>query len=406
MISHDEAARAAQESYGKLIAILAKGGVAIQDAEDALSEAFVAALRSWPSEGVPHSPEGWLITAARRKLIDGERSRSARQKHLADIVSVAFSARATDGIADERLGLMFACAHPAIDPGVRSPLMLQTVLGLDAGSIASAFLVSPAAMTQRLVRAKASLRDRGVLIEIPDHTQLAPRLDDVLSAIYAAFNAGWDATLVPSSSAHTLTSDALLLGDITRRLLADEPEALGLAALMRYCAARARARVDEHGRYVPLDRQDVGRWSRSMLAEAETLLREASRMGISGRFQLEAAIQSAHVHRLMHAHDNWAVILDMYEALVSISPTMGAMLGRAAALAEVAGAERALAFIDQLPQARAADHQPFWALRAELCARSGQLEAARNAYRRAIGLSDAQAIRAYLLEKLDALAMA
>src|SRR5271166_2228821 len=292
------AARVARESYGKLVAYLAAGSRDVPGAEDALADAFAAALAVWPAQGVPLNPEGWLATAARRRLIDAARRRRSAEAALDALTLIGAdlkeAAEADASIPDRRLALMFACAHPAIEESVRAPLMLQTILGIDAAAIASAFLVSPAAMGQRLTRAKAKIRLAGVPFRIPEREDLPERLGAVLEAIYAAFSHGWTEAFSDDPRGRNLTEEAIWLGRVVAELAPAEPEAKGLLALMLYAHSRRGARRDVAGRYVPLSEQNAALWDLAAIDEAEALLRAASYSKAYGRFQLEAAVQSVH----------------------------------------------------------------------------------------------------------------
>src|ERR1022692_4170020 len=338
----------ARRSYGKLIAFLAARTQDVAAAEDALSEAFAAALTSWPQRGCPANPEAWLLTVARRKLIDSirgehrDRIQSATdQLHIMDEIIAAAPAEAE--IPDERLAMMFACAHPAIDAGIRAPLILQVVLGLDAKTIASAFLTSPAAMGKRLVRAKEKIRQAGIPFRVPEREELPSRLDTVLETIYAAFTEGWTDPGGIDVVRRDLTEEALFLARLVTELLPEEPEALGLLALRLYAEARRRARRQADGEYVPLAQQDPALWSTSMIAEAETLLRCAGALGSIGRYQLEGALQSAHVDRCRNGRANWTVVVQLYDALFALVGSPVVALNRALAIAELHGAGAALA---------------------------------------------------------------
>jgi len=270
----------ARRSYGKLVAFLAARTRDVAGAEDSLSEAFAAALGDWPASGVPKNPEAWLLTVARRKQVDTLRTRKTRSDasdHLRLIADELEAAAAGEGeIPDERLRLMFACAHPALDPGIRAPLILQTILGFDAAAIASAFLISPATMAQRLVRAKNKIRQAGIPLRVPERDELSDRLDAVLEAIYAIFAEGWSDPDGTDSRRRNLAEEGIWLGRLVVSLLPDEPEVLGLLALMLYADARRVARRNAQGDYVPLAEQDTGQWDASMIEEAEALLRSAS----------------------------------------------------------------------------------------------------------------------------------
>src|SRR5581483_1960025 len=292
---------AARRSYGKLLAYVAAQTRDVAAAEDALAEAFARALADWPKNGVPRQPEAWLLTAARRKAIDAARrskSAAAGEQHLTMILDeLAEAAEEHAEIPDRRLALMFACAHPAIDASVRAPLILQCVLGLDAAAIASAFLVAPATMAQRLVRAKTKIREAGIPFRVPEREALPERLGTVLDAIYATFAEGWADPGGADPKRRDLAGESIWLGRLVVELMPGEPEALGLLALMLHAEARRAARRDAEGRYVPLAEQEVARWNKPLIAEADAMLARAQVLQKIGRFQLEAAVQSAHAAR-------------------------------------------------------------------------------------------------------------
>lgn len=329
------ATRVARESYGKLVAFLAAPGRDVPGAEDALSEAFAAALANWPSHGVPANPEGWLAVAARRRMIDAARRRRGAASASEALVLIgeelANAAEAETPIPDRRLALMFACAHPAIDEAIRAPLMLQAILGLDAAAIASAFLVSPAAMGQRLARAKAKIRLAGVPFRAPEPEEWPERLGAVLDAIYAAFAQGWAEAFADDPRGRDLAEEAIWLGRVVVALAPREPEALGLLALMLYADARRPARRDNSGRYVPLTEQDTTRWNGVVIDEAERLLRKAVAMRSPGRFQLEAAIQSAHASRRRTGATDWPAVAGLYDALFALTGSRVVAVNRAVA---------------------------------------------------------------------------
>ncbi len=403
----DQGARAAAEavarqSYGKLVAFLAARTGDVAGAEDALSEAFAAALADWPANGVPGRPEAWLMAVARRRLIDAARRRRtgvAASGHLR-LLAEELAARAIE-IPDHRLALMFACAHPAIAPGVRAPLILQTVLGFDAATIASAFLVAPASMGQRLVRAKTKIRQAGIPLRVPERAELGLRLEAVLEAVYATFAAGWSDPAGTEARRRNLAEEGIWLGRLLLALLPDQPEVGGLLALMLHAEARRGARRDAKGDYVPLGEQDPALWDARLIEEAEALLRRASRMGVVGRYQLEAAVQSAHAARRLTGRTDWAAIAQIYDRLAAITGSPVVLINRAIALAETGGAGVGLAALDRLvDDGRLADYQPWWAARARLLAATGALEAADKAYLRAIGLEPDPAVRRFLQRRL------
>ena len=400
--AHSTADEVARRSYGKLVAFLAARTHDVTAAEDALSEAFAAALADWPRSGCPENPEAWLIIVARRKFLDAVRGRR-REVASEDLeeMTEAFEAGAdATEIPDRRLGLMFACAHPAIGEGIRAPLMLQTVLGLDAARIASAFLISPATMGQRLVRAKNKIRQAGIPLRIPERDEFRERLDAVLDAIYAAFAEGWMDAAGTDVARRDLAEEAIYLGKVVTELLPNEPEALGLLALMLHAEARRPARRNAAGEYVPLAEQNPEVWNAQMIDEAEVLLRRASALGAIGRYQLEGASQSAHVARRRTGRADWAAVVRLYDALLAISPSPVVAVNRALALAESEGACAALAAMDHAAaDPRLAEYQPYWAARAELLARTGARDEARHAYDVAIGLERDSSVRRFLEQR-------
>ena len=401
---------AARRSYGKLLAYLAARTRDVAAAEDALSEAFAAALADWPAHGVPGNQEAWLLAVARRKMIDAMRRQKSRRDaadHLRLLAEELEAAAEASEIPDQRLALMFACAHPAIDPGVRAPLMLQTVLGFDAATVASSFLVSPAAMGQRLVRAKRKIAEAGIPFRLPEREELAARLDAVLETIYAVFAAGWCDPAGTDANLRNLAEEAIWLGRLVASLLPSEPEALGLLALMLHAEARRLARRNAAGGYVPLAAQDPALWDAGMIDEAEALLAHAAALGTVGRYQLEAAVQSAHAVRRRSGVADWPAIESLYDALLAFTGSPVVAVNRAVALAEGQGPAAGLAALDKVAgDARLTEYQPYWAARAGLLARLGDKEAADQAYERAIGLEADPAVRDFLQQCRAALCSA
>ena len=407
---------AARHSYGKLVAYLAARSRDVAGAEDALSDAFAAALAQWPRDGVPAKPEAWLMSVARRRGIDAVRRRQTTVEARAHLVLIAEEAEAMqasqDDIPDERLRLMFACAHPAIEPGIRAPLILQTLLGFDAAAIASAFLVQPSTMAQRLVRAKARIKEAGIPLRVPDRDQreeIGERLDAVLEAIYAAYAEGWGDPAGIDSRRRNLATEAIWLGRLAAGLMPEEAEAESLVALMLFAEARRPARRDSAGRYVPLGEQDMSLWDTEMILEAETRLRRAGRLegpgGKLGRYQLEAAVQAVHAARRLTGRTDWAALVTLYDALATLGGSPVVTINRAVAIAETVGPQAALAELDAIADdRRLVEYQPYWAARAGILARVGEAAAAREAYERAIGLERDPAVRAFLQERKAALA--
>jgi RNA polymerase sigma-70 factor (ECF subfamily) len=404
MDTHRAVEQALRDSYSRLLAFLAARSHDVAAAEDALGDAFLAALETWPKTGIPARPEAWLMTAARRRLIDAARHNRVQAEARDTLLALADKAQALatgeDSLfPDERLKLLFICAHPAIDAGARTPLMLQTVLGLDAARIASAFVMRPSAMGQRLTRAKAKIRDAAIAFELPEAEELPARLDAVLEAIYAAYGSGWDDIAGADPRRKGLAVEAIDLGRLLLQLMPAEPEVQGLLALMLHCEARREARRTSAGGYVPLAEQDVDHWSKPMIAEAETLLAKAARAGQVGRFQLEAAIQSVHAQRARTGRTDWEALVLLYEGLVRLAPTIGATVGRAAAVAEARGAATGWALLEAVPAEAIKDYQPYWALAAHLLKRMGQVKQADAAYSRAIGLCEDRAMRDFLVRQ-------
>jgi len=402
-VTHAAIETVAQDSYGRLIAYLAARSGDVAGAEDALGDAFIAALKRWPAEGVPEKPEAWLLHVARNRMIDAARRKQVRQESetfLQQITEEAASVAATqEYFPDERLKLLFVCAHPAIDPSAQTPLMLQTVLRVDAARIASAFLVSPAAMSQRLVRAKNKIRDAGIPFRVPEPPELEERVSFVLDAIYAAYTTGWESLMETASTHHALASEAIALGRMLTQLMPREPEAHGLLALMLHCEARREARYASDGDFVPLDRQDTALWSQSMIDEAETHLHSAAAFKRMGRYQLEAAIQSVHANRAKTGHIDWKEIALLYEGLVRIAPRIGSLVGRAVAIAQTGEPAVGLAALDGIPSEQTADYQPYWAARGHLLRLLNRNDEAVEAFNRAASLTDDPALREYLLQR-------
>jgi RNA polymerase sigma-70 factor (ECF subfamily) len=393
----------ARDSYGRLIAFLAARTRDVAGAEDALAEAFATALRVWPLNGVPDNPDAWLLTAARHRQTDAIRRRQTQlggEEHLklmADEIDAA--AETPDAIPDRRLALMFACAHPAIEKPMRSPLILQTVLGLSAQEIAPLFLISPATMGQRLVRAKARIKQAGIPFRIPEAEELPERLDAVLEAIYAAYSSGWIEGDTPGRG---LAEEAIWLGRLVVSMLPDEPEPKGMLSLMLHVEARRPARRRADGGYVPLDEQDFDLWDHWSINAAEVLLSQANRVGPTGRYQIEAAIQSVHAARRVSGQTQWLAVAGLYDKLHELTGSPVVLLNRAVAIARLDGPEAALASI--LPLAddpRMADYQPYWAVRGALLQEAGRMEEAHQALTLAIGLTSDPAVRDFLLMKRD-----
>ena len=404
---------AARDSYGRLLALLAAAASDLAAAEDALGDAFERALRTWPSQGVPGSPDAWLLTVARNRLRD--QWKSARVQRAVPL-EAGWDALAqiddidVDSIPDRRLELMLVCAHPAIERAVRTPLMLNTVLGFTAGQVGRAFSVPPSTMATRLVRAKKRIKAAGIPFRIPDRADLPARMASVLEAVYGAYVIDW----ATGPQDRQLPSEALHLAEVLTTLVPGDPEARGLAALIELSAARAPARADADGRFVPLADQDPSLWNPHLISRAHEHLRAAHACGQLGRFQLEAAIQAVHCARNHGArnhgatgHDgttDWPALLTLHRILQAVAPSLGSGVALAAVTAEVDGPAAGLAALDALlaeagEQARR--FQPAKATRAHLLDRLGRAEEAVAAYESAISLTHDTAERQYLEHRRD-----
>ena len=386
------------DSYGRLLALLAAPTRDIAAAEDALADSLERALTRWPQDGVPANPEAWLLTVARNRMRDLWKSHAYRTTDPLD--ETHDSPTEVDDMAavpDRRLELMLVCAHPAIAPNIRTPLMLQAVLGVEATAIAEAFAIEPAAMAQRLVRAKKRIRDAGIGFAAPERDDLAARLPAVLEAVYGAYAIDW--LLTPQAAPiETLSAEALHLALVLAELVPDEPEVLGLAALVCLSEARRTARrVD--GRFVPLDEQDSTLWDGALIARGEDFLRRAHRSGRPGRFQYEAAIQSAHCARPV----DFGALRKLYRALLRVAPSLGAAVAVAAVDGEIDGPDAGLRALDAIDDPAAERFQPAWSTRAHLLAAAGRGQAAAKAYRTAIELTTDRDVADYLREQLTSL---
>ena len=403
-LAHRAVEAAARQSYGRLVALLAARTRDLAGAEDALADALLAALNTWARDGIPANPQAWLFTAARNRLLDHARHLEVRgqsERTLEILADELHEALDPDALPDERLKLLFVCAHPAIDPDMHTPLMLQTVLGLDAVAIGRAFLVSPKAMGQRLVRVKTKIRRARIAFEIPAADEIPQRLEAVLNAIYAAYGSSWEDAGGRDHRAGGLAEEAIWLARVLRDQMPHEPEVRGLLALLLHCEARRPARRGADGQFVPLSEQDPGEWLAPLVDEAEKELAASAALARLGRFQIEAAIQSVHAERAHTGRTDWAAIIKFYDLLKQIAPSIGAAVARAAAHAEVHGAKAGLALLDQIEAQSVISYQPYWAVRAHLLRQMKRAHDAAEAFDRAIGLTDDNSVRAFLLERRD-----
>ncbi|WP_420861341.1 RNA polymerase sigma factor [Algirhabdus cladophorae] len=404
MSKSDAQARAedvARAAYGKLIAMLASKTGDIIAAEDALADAFVAALKTWPERGIPDKPEAWLLTVAKNRRID--QARKDARLVITDEANDMADAQAIEpeeAQLDDRLKLLFVCAHPALDEGIRTPLMLQTVLGLEADQIAKAFLVSPSAMAQRLVRAKKKIKSAGIPFVVPEPEAYPERMIAVLEAVYGAYSVDW------LEGDGDLSHEAYFLSNILAELAPDNPEALGLTALIGFIEARREARLSQ-GVLVPVPEQDVDLWDTQLIEHSASLLTQASLkrtpQSVPGRFQLEAAIQSVHAARSVTGQTDWRALSQLYAGLMHAYPSIGGAVSRAAVVAEDAGPAEGLRMLDVIEFDGLNTYQPFHAVRAHCLAALGQTADAAEAYAQALSLCMDRPSRLWLEKKIEGL---
>ena len=393
------AEHAGRETFGKLTSYLAGRYGTHAEAEDALSKALITALEKWPNSGVPDNPAAWLLTVARRRLADtaryGGRALSA-QTHLEMIQDeLETEAMTPADMPDRRLELMFTCTHPAIDRAVQAPLMLQSVLGFDAEDIGAAFLIPGNTMGQRLARAKNKIREARVPFAVPEATERDTRLAAVLDAIYVCYHAGW---AMGGKGATAKRSEGIWLASILLNAVPDQPEVLGLNALLLYLDARRS--TENSGTYVPLNERETRQWDKRKISAADKLMARAAQAELPGRFQLEAAIQSVHCDRVRTGQTDWDAIVGLYNVLLRLAPSTGATIGHAAALCLSGGPAEAITMLDALDPKLTRDHQPYWAVRARALEDAGDVSLAVDAYALASGLSQDPAEKAFLLNKM------
>ena len=406
----DAVAGAFREEHGRALATLIRVLGDFDVAEEAVADAWVAALERWPRDGIPANPGAWITTTARNRAIDRlRRARTLAAKTTVIAREAAFDedqragatlAAAEDEMApipDDQLRLIFTCCHPALAPEAAVALTLRTLGGLTTPEIARAFLVPEPTLAQRLVRAKRKIREAGIAYEVPSADRLADRLEAVLRVLYLVFNEGYDATAGESLIRRELCADAIRLTRVVTELLPDQPEALGLLALMLLTDARRPAREGPGGELVLLEDQDRGRWDAARIEEGSALVERALRMGRVGPYQLQAAIAAVHDEARTADATDWPQILGLYEVLVRIAPSPVIALNRAVALAQVAGPAVGLAATDALAADPAmADYRFFHAARADLLRRLGRWAEAADAYGRALALAPNDPERAFL----------
>ncbi|MEV5914088.1 RNA polymerase sigma factor [Streptomyces chartreusis] len=387
-MTHPDVEAVFRAEYGRAVAVLVRALGDIDLAEEAVQDAFTTALRRWPETGVPPSPAGWIITTARNRAVDRLRREAGRsERHAQAALLHAPDAPHEEGpVRDERLRLVFTCCHPALAVQARVALTLRLLGGLTTAQIARAFLVPEPTMAQRLVRAKAKIRDAGIPYRVPRDADLPDRLTGVLAVVYLIFNQGYEGEAA-------LCTEAVRLGRLLAELMPDEPEVTGLLALMLLVESRRDARQDEHGGLVPLPEQDRALWDRDLIAEGQSLVRRCLRRGRPGPYQIQAAIQAVHSDAPSGRDTDWGQIRQLYDQLMAVAPSPVVALNRAVAVAETEGPARALGLVDALDLD---GYRVLHAVRADLLRRLGRDTEAVREYERAVELSENPAERAYL----------
>jgi len=400
--SVSEIERVFREEYGRAVAVLVRVFGDIAAAEEAVQDAFTAALERWPSSGVPPSPAGWIITTARHRAIDRFRREASRDdRHTeAALLQARDEPAEESAVRDDQLRLMFTCCHPALATGVQVAMTLRLLGGLTTAEIAHAFLVPEPTMAQRLVRAKSKIRDARIPYRVPGEAELPARLDSVLAVIYLIFNEGYKASSGERLVREDLCREAIRLGRLLQELMPGEPEVMGLLALMLLVESRRATRTTPEGGLVLLADQNRNLWNRLLIAEGQAIVRQCLRLNRPGPNQIQAAIQAVHSDAPTAAATDWRQILQLYDQLLSITPSPVVKLNRAVAVAEIEGPDAALALVDELDLG---DYPLFHAIRADLLRRLGRKIEASQAYEMAIGRTENTTEREFLERRRQSL---